>query len=63
MDPEREPLRVRGYAAIVVGVILMAAIGWSMGLNAQQQVGQIATALLMSVGGVEWARRHVEPSS
>lgn len=58
-----EPLRLRGYAAIGVGSVLMAAIGWSMDMTSQQIVGQVATALLSTVGGVEWARRHVSPAA
>lgn len=56
---EREPIRLAGYTSLVVGLILVAVIGWASGLDVRAIVLQLATLALSSVGGLEWARGHV----
>lgn len=56
-----EPVRLGGWAALGVGTILVAAILWSSGVEPRPIVGVIASMWLTSIGGLEWARRHVTP--
>jgi hypothetical protein len=54
-----EPVRLTGWAALTVGLGLLAIIGWSQGLPATAIVGQIAVVALTSIGGLEFARSKV----
>jgi hypothetical protein len=58
---EREPVRLSGYTALAVGLILLAVIGWSQGVPFQALAGQLAAVALSSIGGVEFARLKVTP--
>lgn len=58
---EREPVRVAGWTAIVVGSVLALAVLWSSGAPWPTIVGAVGAMLLAEVGGVEWARKHVTP--
>ena len=57
--PDTEPVRLTGWAALAVGLALMAVIGWSQGLPVQAIVGQAAVVALTSIGGLEFARSKV----
>lgn len=62
MTDETEPLRLRGYTALTVGAVLVAAYLWAaLDATPQQVVGVLALMGLSEVGGLEWARRHVAP--
>ena len=57
-----EPLRLRGYTALTVGALLVAAYLWAaLDATPQQIVGVLALMGLTEIGGLEWARRHVSP--
>jgi hypothetical protein len=58
---DREPVRLSGYTALAVGLVLLAIIGWSQGIDGQAIVGQLAVVALTSIGGLEFARRQVTP--
>jgi hypothetical protein len=58
---EREPVRLAGYTALVVGLLLLAVIGWAFGADFKTIVGQVAAVALSSIGGLEFARHQVTP--
>lgn len=58
---ESEPVRLSGYAALVVGFVLSAGFLWATGADVRQIVGSLAMLGLTSIGGLEWARAHVRP--
>lgn len=59
---EKEPVRVSGWVALVLGLALLTAFGWSQGLDARQLVGQAAIVAITSIGGLEFARSRVSPT-
>jgi hypothetical protein len=61
MNIEREPVRLSGYSALVVGLALLAIIGWTQGLDVRAIVGQVAVVALSSISGLEFARAAVTP--
>jgi hypothetical protein len=58
---DRQPLRLAGYPALVVGLTLLAIIGWTQGLDVRAIVGQLAVVALTSIGGLEFAHGKVTP--
>jgi hypothetical protein len=61
LDNQHEPVRLNGWAALTVGLALLAIIGLTMGAPLTAVVGQVAVVALTSIGGLEFARRHVSP--
>lgn len=57
---DEEPIRLSGYPAMIVGLVLLGALGWSQGLDVQQIVGQLAVVAITSIGGLEFARLRVD---
>lgn len=61
MNTPAEPLRLRGYTALAVGLVALAILQWSMGASLQVVAGGLALVVVTNVGGLEWARRHTTP--
>jgi hypothetical protein len=59
LNTNDEPVRLGGWAALTVGCVLLAAIGWSQGLDVRAIVGQVAVVALASISGLEFARHRV----
>ena len=62
LNTSEEPVRLNGWTALLVGLALMAVIGWSQDLPWQAIVGQVAVVALSSIGGLEFARGQVTPT-
>lgn len=58
-----EPVRLSGYTALTVGIILQAIILAAAGTPALGIAGALASQLLLSIGGLEWARNRVSPTA
>ena len=62
LDNQHEPVRLHGWTALAVGLALLAIIGLILGAPLSTVVGQLAVVALTSIGGLEFARRHVSPT-
>lgn len=62
LDNAHEPVRLNGWAALLVGLVLLAVIGLSMGAPPLAVIGQVAVVALSSIGGLEFARNQVTPT-
>lgn len=58
MNPETEPVRLGGWSALAAGAVLQAIILASAGTPPLGIAGAIASMLLLSIGGLEWARNR-----
>lgn len=56
MLSEREPVRLGGWASVLVGLALNAIIQWAMGVEPMAILGGSASMALSVIGGLEWAR-------
>lgn len=56
-----EPVRVSGWTALAVGAGLQAIILAAAGTPWLGIAGALAAQLLLSIGGLEWARNRVSP--
>lgn len=54
---ETEPVRLRGWTALVIGLGLNGVLAWGLGLDLRSSVVLITTMALTSIGGLEFARR------
>lgn len=61
LNNAREPVRLNGWAAMAVGLALLALLGWSMDAPTKAIVAQVAVVALTSIGGLEFARHHATP--
>ena len=57
-----EPVRLNGWTALLVGLVLSGAFLWSTGADVRQIVGALAVTAITSIGGLEFARARVSPS-
>ena len=62
LDTTHEPVRLAGWSALAVGLVLNGLILWSAGANAEVIVGALATMAVTSIGGLEFARSKVTPT-
>lgn len=58
MNRETEPVRLYGWVALVVGLALLAALGWALDVGAKAIVAQVVVVALTQVRGLEFARKH-----
>lgn len=58
---DEEPVRVSGWVALGLGSILQAIILFAAGTPLLGIAGAIASMLLVSIRGLEWARDKVQP--
>lgn len=54
-----EPVRVSGWVALIVGLVLTAGFSWATGLDVREIVGQLTIMAITSIGGLEFARQQV----
>ena len=58
LNNEEEPVRLNGWVALIVGLGLLAMLGWSLGSPPEAIVAQVVVVALSSIGGLEFARKH-----
>lgn len=63
VSPDTEPVRLYGWAALVVGLALNAVLGWALDLDVRTIVATVTTMALTSIGGLSFARSRVTPVS
>lgn len=64
MNSYEEPVRLRGWTALLVGLSLNATILWSLDTPVKAIVGGTAVLALSVIGGLEWARdKAVSPAT
>ena len=63
LDNTHEPVRLNGWAALTVGLILSGVILWSAGTPVPGIAGALAAMAISSIGGLEFARKHATPAS
>lgn len=63
LNNEQEPVRLNGWTALVVGIGLLVALGWSLGAPVEAIVAQAVLVAMSSIGGLEFARKHATPEA
>ena len=56
-----EPVRLSGWTALLVGLVLSGVLLWSMDAELRQIVGALSVMAITSIGGLEFARAKVTP--
>lgn len=53
-----EPVRLTGWYALVVGLLIEAGLLWALDTPTKAIIAAALTTVATRVGGIEWARRH-----